>query len=122
MPKTLGEALYGLTAEIKKKIRQEIKSAQAARTQQGRKEKETYWDGLSSLKKSMQDLVDKAKAADEVPKGTTIAKVSQIPSTKPQRWDALYNKIFGRKPRKSKPAVSPAPKTKPRKASISKKA
>lgn len=122
MPKTLGEALYGLTAEIKKKIRQEIKSAQSARSKQGSKEQDTYWDGLSALKTSMQDLVDKAKAAGEVPKGTTIAKVSKIPSTKPKRWDVSYNKLFGRKPRKAKSAVSPAPKTKPRKATTSKNA
>ena len=120
MAKTLGDALYGLTPEVKKKIRAAIKAAQSARAQQGSQELETYWEGLSALAKSVQDLVDKAKAAGQVPKGTTIEKLSSIPKSKPKRWDALYNKLFGRKPRtaKKKPAASPAPKTKPRKTEV----
>ena len=121
MAKTLGDALYGLTPEVKKKIRAEIKAAQSARAQQGSQEQETYWEGLSALAKSVEDLVDKAKAAGKVPKGTTIEKLSKIPSSKPKRWNALYNKLFGRKPRTKKPVASPKPKSKPRKA-IAKKA
>lgn len=141
MAKTLGEALYGLTPEVKKKIRAEIKAAQSAQAQQGSQEQETYWEGLSALAKSVQDLVDKAKAAEavamkqriirtlksaqdlvdkaiaagKVPKGTTIEKLSSIPKSKPKRWNTLYNKLFGRKPRTKKPAASPSPKPKPRK-------
>ena len=105
MAKTLGQVLYGLTLEAKKKIREEIKSAQSARAQEGSATTEAYWDGLSALAKSVQDLVDTAKVAGNVPKGTTIEKLSKIPKTKPKRWDAFYNKLFSRKPRTAKPAA-----------------
>ena len=122
MAKTLGQALYGLSPEIKKQIRAEIKLAQSARAQVGSQEQDSHWKGLSALAKSVQDLVDKAKAAGDVPKGTTIEKLSKIPASKPKRWNALYIKLFSRKPRTAKPAADSSPKKSPRKKTASKKA
>lgn len=124
MAKTLGQALYGLSLEVKKKIREEIKSAQSARAQEGGQEQEAHWEGLSALAKSVQDLVDKAKANGSVPKGIIIDKLSKIPASKPKRWNALYKKLFSRKFRTAKPAGASAPLRKKtlRKTTASKKA
>ena len=124
MAKTLGQSLHGLSPEVKKSIRDAIKAAQSAKTQDGSQKADAYWDGLSNLSKEVKDLIIKAKAAGSIPKGTTIDKLSKIPAGKPKRWNALYNKLFGRKTRIKKPtdASNPAPKKTPRKKTALKKA
>lgn len=114
MAKTLGQSLYGLSAEIKKKIKDEIKSAQSALSQEGNKKEDDYWEGLSNLSKEVQDLIVKAKADGTIPKGTNLEKLAKIPKTKPKRWAASYKNIFGRKTRiaKTEPKIKAAPKRK----------
>ena len=99
MAKSLGQSLSGLSPEVKKRIRDEIKSAQSAQAQDGNKEEDDYWNALSNLSKMVQDLIDKSKAERSIPKGTTLEKLAKIPKTKPKRWAALYKKLFGRKSR-----------------------
>lgn len=99
MAKSLGQSLHGLSPEVKKRIRDEIKSAQSAQAQEGSKEEDDYWNALSNLTKTVQDLIDKSKADGSIPKGTTLEKLSKVPKIKPKRWAALYKKLFGRKSR-----------------------
>jgi len=122
MAKTLGQSLHGLSPEVKKRIKDEIKAAQSAKAQDGNQKADAYWEGLSNISKEVKDLIVKAKADGSIPKGTTLGKLAKIPKTKPKRWSALYNKLFGRKPSTTKkPAPSPALKPKPRKKTASKK-
>ena len=122
MAKTLLQSLHGLSPEVKKRIRDEIKAAQSAKAQDGSQKTDEYWEGLSNLSKEVKDLIIKAKADGSIPKGTTIDKLSKIPGSKPKRWNALYNKLFGRKTRIKKPtdASNPAPKKTPRKTTSKK--
>ena len=124
MAKTLSQSLHGLSPEVKKRIKDEIKAAQSAKAQDGNQKADAYWEGLSNISKEVKDLIVKAKADGSIPKGTTIDKLSKIPASKPKRWNALYNKLFGRKLIKTKPAdaSNPAPKKTPRKKTASKKA
>ena len=114
MAKSLGQSLYGLSPEVKKRIKDEIKAAQSAISQEGNKQVDDYFDGLSNLSKAVQDLIDKAKADGSIPKGTTLEKLSKIPKTKSKRWASLYKKLFGRKSRidKTEYKIKAEPKSK----------
>ena len=89
--------LSGLPAETRKQIRAQIKVGKKLAKQQDEKEYEKYWTGLSTLKKQIDGLVDKAKASGSVPRGTTLKRLTMMPKAKPTRWSTAFKSIFGRK-------------------------
>ena len=55
---------------------------------------------LSSLKKQIDGLIDKAKASGSIPQGTTLKRLTIMPKAKPTRWSSVFKRIFGRKTKK----------------------
>ncbi len=92
--------LSGLPAETRKKIKEQIKEGKKLAKQEEEQEYDKYWASLTSLKKQIDGLVDKAKASGNVPQGTTLKRLTMMPKAKPTRWSTAFKRIFGRKTKK----------------------
>ena len=92
--------LSGLPAETRKKIQAQITAGKKLAKQEEEQEYDKYWASLTSLKKQIDGLVDKAKASGSVPKATTLQRLTMMPKIKPPRWSSVFKRIFGRKTKK----------------------
>ena len=93
--------LSGLPAETRKQIREQIRVGKKLQKQQEEQEFEKYWASLNALKKQIDGLIDKAKASGSVPKGTTLKRLTMMPTSKPTRWSSVFKRIFKTSPKNS---------------------